>query len=279
MMNPYARRLVAFAFAILLMGGLAGCAEKLRELPLDLKDIPGIPPALLELPGLLDELGLPDLSQVADLPLLDELPLSAPEPGALVYRGPTERRLGVGERIPGTDIALVSIDDDGAEFRVAGLRSVRMVGDSLDYDGDWRGAQGLGYNLRLRIYRIGADHVRAAGVHQLTVRAADPQPAAVAMGDAVAMGGHVMHFPVVMSLVRGDAIEGTTFGYAGAEERGARLSGLPEGDYPFRKLGDSIRWRGTLRSGVSAEYNLRLLYYGNDEARIGGTVGVAIAPE
>jgi hypothetical protein len=273
MMKELSRRLALLVFAVLLLGGLAGCAEKLHELPQELREMPGVPPALQELPGLLEELGLPDLSQVTDLPLLADLPARVHEPGSLVYSGPTDRRIGVGERIPGTDIALVSIGSDGAEFRIAGLRSVRAVGDSLDYDGDWRGAQGMDYSLRLRIYLITADHVRAGGVQQLAVRDPAPQSA------DVELAGAVLHFPVVMSLVRGDPIAGTTFGYAGMEERGAKLSGLPDGDYPFRKLGDSIRWRGTLRSGVSAEYNLRLLYYGNDGARIGGTVGVAIAPE
>lgn len=276
MTRNFRYRLASAVFAILLTSGLTGCAERLRDLrqlPLDLQDIPGIPPALRDLPDILDELELPDLSQIADLPGLDALPSMAAVPGAVVYRGPTERRVNVGERIPGTDIALVSVGDDGAEFRVAGLRSVRMVGDSLDYDGVWGDAQGVDYSLRLRIYRIGANHVRAAGVHQLQVRDADPAP-----GDSD-LRGYVMRFPMAASLARGESIEGTTFGYVGSDQRGAQISGLPEGNYAYRKLGDSIHWQGTLRSGVSVEYNLRLLYYGNDNAQIGGTVGVAIAPE
>ena len=72
----------------------------LDELPLD--NLPGLPPALREVPGVLEELGLPDLSEIANLPELSDLPALRNEPGTVAFNGPLERGLRVGERLPGT---------------------------------------------------------------------------------------------------------------------------------------------------------------------------------
>ena len=174
----------------------------------------------------------------------------------------------------------MSVNAESAEFAIEGLRSVRVAGDSLDYDGGWiteAGASvaGTTYNVRLRLYRLGNDGVRAAGVHQL--RVADVQPIE---RDVPTEGDATVQFPFTVGAAPGESFAGTTFGYAGEAEEGAALSGLPAGDYPYRRTGDSIRWTGTLRddatTSVLARYNLRLLSYDATGARVGGVVTLAL---
>lgn len=237
------------------------------EIP-DLADIPGIPDSLKNVPGLLEDLELPDLSKIADLPGLSDLPAFQREPGTLSLRGPTDKKVEIGERIPGTDIELKAINDGIAEFHFSGQRLERTRGDSLDFAGPWPGTSDITYNLRLRIYNISNSNVRAAGVQQLIVSkiqpmSAPPQKARIEL-----------KFPHTASARVGELIDGTTFGYVGQHERGAEISGLAEGDYPYRKTGDSIKWNGLLRSDIPIEYRLRVLLAREESINVGGTVAV-----
>ncbi|MEX1018326.1 MAG: hypothetical protein WDZ49_01630 [Litorilinea sp.] len=236
-----------------------------------LTDIPGIPRELADVPNLLQELGLGDLANLEDLPGLDTLPFLRSEPGALVLRGPVERGVQVGERIPGTDIVLQGITEEGAVFEIAGMRSVRTYADSLDFDGDWPGVPGVSYNLRLRLYQISRDRVRAAGVHQVGILNVAPVVGGAQPGTPA---GQELSFPSTWGLAPGAAIPGTTFTYVGVHERGAEIGGLGEGIYPYHKLGDSVRWHGQLRPDIAADYQLRMLAYGADSARVGGIVTI-----
>jgi hypothetical protein len=244
----------------------------LPELPdlSQLPELPGIPESLRDLPDLLGQLGLPDLSQIPNLPQLEDLPGMQTPPGAIVFNGPTERRINIGEQLPGTDILLTNVSAAGAEFQIAGLRSVRAMGDSLDFDGVWPSANSVDYNLRMRIYYVGDNYVRAAGVHRFVVHNTQPARA------DVTLGGNTMKFPFTVSVNTGGTIAGTTLGYAGQEDRGGQISGLPEGDYPFHKIGDSITWKGYVRADIPAEFNIRMLYYDANGARVGGVVTLAI---
>ncbi|MBV7331488.1 hypothetical protein KFU94_25275 [Chloroflexi bacterium TSY] len=260
-------------FTILMLGA---CGDALPEVPnipipdVPLPELPGIPPALKEIPELIDELGLPDLSQFTDLPELEDLPLLSTPSGAIAFRGPSERRIDIGQHIPGTDMELVAVQNGEAEFRIAGQRSIRSMGDSLDFDGDWAEINGVSYNLRLRIYRVSESGVRAAGVHQLIVH--DVQPA---RGEINA-SAKTMSFPFTASSNAGDTLAGMTYGYVGENERGAEIAGLPSGDYPYHKMGDSLRWRGFLRPDIPIDYNVRILFYGTNSLRVGGVVHVAL---
>lgn len=257
---------------------LSGCGfgdlpevPKIPEMP-DLPNIPGMPQSLDELseqlPGILDELQLPDLSEIANLPDLTALPLTTTEPGAIVFQGPTEKQIRVGQRLPGTDIELVSVDDQGANFRIAGFNARRSVGDSLDFDGGWPGVEGITYTVRLRVYRVGTESVRAAGVHQMIVRNIDP-----VAGPAPQHDGYIM-LPFTIAAGAGEQLKGLTLGYAGASDRGGELTGLSQDEYPFRKIGDSLEWEGSLRSDIPVRYSLRVLYYDADGIRVGGTVSL-----
>ena len=127
------------------------------------------------------------------------------------------------------------------------------------------------HSARLRIYRVANDQVRAAGVHRLTIANASPQPG------NVDLGGHVLRFPYTVSAGTNQTFPGLTYGYGGQEERGAVLTGLDDDAYPYRKVGDSIRWTGTVRADLPVEYHLRMLYYSDESARVGGVVLISLS--
>jgi hypothetical protein len=237
---------------------LAAC--ELPRLPQEPADLPQLP----ELPSVIRDLGLPDLSQIPNLPDIGDLAQINVGPNAMAFAGPTEQQIGVGERIPGTDIELISTSDGSAEFRIAGLRATRSLGDSLDYEGEWPGVSGVNYSLRLRIYHVGSNNVRAAGVHRLVVD--NIQPAE----QAVRLTGSTLRIPYTASAADGETIKGMTLSYAGSDDRGAQLRGLPGDAYPYRKIGDSIQWSGRLRPDLLVEYNLRVLFYNSNSLQVGG---------
>lgn len=263
------KKQLAIALLLIVLLLSACSTPQLPEMP-QLPELPAIPESLRDLPDLLGQLGLPDLSDIPNLPQLEDLPGLQPPPGAIVYNGPTERLLNIGDRLPGSHIVLTNVTEAGAEFQIAGMRSVRAIGDSLDFDGAWPNGNGLDYNLRMRIYYIGDNYVRAAGVHRLVVHNVQPTRA------NVALSGNTLRFPFTVSVHTGGAIAGTTLGYAGMEDRGGQITGLPEGEYPFRKMGDSIQWEGYVRADIPAEYNIRMLYYDANGARVGGVVTLAV---
>lgn len=242
---------------------------QMPELPA-LPELPAIPQELQDLPNLARDLGLPDLGSISNLPSLEDLPAFQTPPGAIVYNGPTEHNLQVGDRLPGTDIVLAAITEDQAEFQIAGMRSLRTVGDSLDFDGAWPGIGGVEYSARFRIYYVGSSSVRAAGVHRIVIQNVQPTEA------NVTLSGYTMKFPFTVNVGVGELIAGTTLGYVGQGERGGEISGLPAGDYPFHKIGDSIPWKGFIRADVPATYTIRMLYYDANQAQVGGIVTIAL---
>jgi len=68
----------------------------------------------------------------------------------------------------------------------------------------------------------------------------------------------------------GQRLKGNSLGYVGTAERGAEFSGLPAGDFPYRKVGDSLRWRGFLRSDIPIEYNMRVVFYASSSVEVAG---------
>ncbi len=265
-------RLRFLTLILVAAGLLTGCFG--QELP-DMSDLPiPIPtnltlPNLENLPDYLKDLQLPDLSQIQNLPSLNDLPgLQAPDNGVL-FAGPTERKVEVGQTLPGTDIQLISVSNDGAEFTIAGLRSTRRAGDSLDFDGPWPNIDGVTYNARLRIYTVGDDSVRVAGVHRLVVENVNPTNGSPALSSSA-------QFPSTSTVAKGAIIPGTTFRYVGTDERGAQIGGLPEGDYPYFKVGDSLVWQGTLRDDIAARYMVRVLFYTENSLQIGGIIALAL---
>jgi hypothetical protein len=257
---------------LLVMLLLVSCSVPLpspEQLPFD---VPGLPANLDDLQDLMSELGIPDLSALGDVPGLEALGSLQTPPGGIAFQGPVEMGLTIGETIPGTFMTFVSTTEsaDGAEFEIGGLHSTRRLGDSLDYDGEWLGMEGMSYHLRLRIYRITDGEVRVAGVHRLVVENIEPQM------EPVDTTAHTLRFPHSVTTAAGEQFPGMTLGYTGQDEQGAVLSGLAEDEYPYLKLGDSVEWEGRLRPDVSVEYHLRMLYYQEANATIGGVALVSL---
>ena len=249
-------------------------APQMPKLPSP-RDLPGVDELLEQLPGfdldLLKELGLPDLSDIADLPQLVDLPTVDVAENAIVFAGPTEMRIETGDFIRGTDIQLAGIVDGRAEFLFSGLRAERIAGDSLDFDGSWPNIGGVDYLLRLRVYRVTEEYVRAAGVQRLVIQGIQPihQP-------AMALQENTLRIAYTGSVGLGEQLKGTTFGYVGQGEQGAEISGIPTGDFPFRKTGDSLRWQGMLRPDLPARFDLRIVHYGESSVQVAGIVSLQL---
>ncbi len=239
------------------------------------RNLPGVDELFDQLPGfdldLLGELELPDLSGIADLPQLVDLPGLDVGEGAIAFAGPTEMRIEVGESIRGTDIQLTGIVDGRAQFLFSGLRAERIAGDSLDFDGPWPNIAGVDYLLRLRVYRVTEEYVRAAGVHRLLIEGIQPihQP-------AMTMQGAPLKLPYTGLAGPGSQLKGTTFGYIGQAEQGAEISGIPSGDFPFRKTGDSLRWQGMLRPDLPSLFELRIVTYAESSVQVAGIVSLQL---
>ena len=239
------------------------------------RSLPGVDELLDQLPGfdldLLRELGLPDLSDIADLPQLVDLPSLDVAENAVAFAGPTAMRIEVGEFIRGTDIQLAGIVEGRAEFHFAGLRAERIAGDSLDFDGPWPNIGGVDYLLRLRVYQVTEEYVRAAGVHRLSIEGIQPihQP-------TMALQENLLKIPYTGSVGPGAQLKGTTFGYVGLAEQGAEISGIPAGDFPFRKTGDSLRWQGMLRPDLPSRFDLRLVHYAENSVQVAGIVSLQL---
>ncbi len=251
--------------------------------PSEYPPLPGIPEELRAIPDALAGMDLPELSGIA-LPGLDALGVLTAPPGGIVFAGPTAPQVAAGARLPGTDITYVgkggtlgevSAENEDAIFTIAGLRSARRVGDSVDFDGAWPGIPGSIYQVRLRIYAFNDNGVWLAGVQQLLLPNIAPERGRAPDGVVT------LRFPFVDGVEAdgSDTIHGTTFGYMGKYARGAQLSGPNESEYPYRAVGDSIAWQGTLRPEVGAKYDLRALAYGRESLRVGGTVALVMATE
>ena len=236
--------------------------------------LPAVDELLERLPDfdldLLKELGLPDLSDIVNLPQLADLPGLSLGENAIAFAGPTEMRIDIGESIRGTDIQLSGIVDGRAEFFFAGLRAERIAGDSLDFDGAWPSINGVNYNLRLRVYRVAEGYVRAAGVHRLVVEGIQP------VHQPVMLNEDAPKIPYTGSATVGQLMKGTTFGYAGFNEQGAEITGMLTGDFPFRKTGDSLRWQGTLRPDLPSVFNLRIVRYSESSVQVAGIVALQL---
>ena len=251
---------------------MAGCGFSIpTQLPVE---IPGLPSDWGELQGLMGEWGIPDLSELGNVPGLESLGGLQTPPGAIAFQGPVEMALRAGEVIPGTDIRFVQAEAGGsaAQFEIAGLRAPRQLGDSLDFDGAWPGVGGVSYQLRLRVYQISNGEVRAAGVQRLVIANITPTVANV----NVESGGTQFRFPHSVTAATGESFPGMTLGYEGQDERGAALRGLPDGEYPYRKMGDSVEWSGLLTPQIPIVYQLRVMYYQEANATVGGVVVLSL---
>ncbi len=115
------------------------------------------------------------------------------------------------------------------------------------------------------------DYVRAAGVHRMVIEGIQPihQP-------SMALQENTLKIPYTGSVGPGDQLKGTTFGYIGHGDQGAEISGIPAGDFPFRKTGDSLRWQGMLRPDLPSQFELRIINYGENSVQVAGIVSLQL---
>ena len=190
--------------------------------------------------------------------------------GDLTYAGPTELTIAAGEFVPGTRIQFVRAGADGAEVLIDGQKATKKVGDSLRWSGQV--TDGVALKVNLRILHISEDRLITSGLVNLSIKHPSPQP-----GEADQNRPVRYTVPVTYKVNKGDLLPGTTIRYAGPEEeKGAKLEGI-EG-YPFRAIGDSILWEGTLRSNVDVSLNVRVLFYNDSFMQVLGTATIGVTP-
>lgn len=187
----------------------------------------------------------------------------------LIYNGPTEQTVRMGESIPGTDLRYVGYSNDSAEVLIADQRALKKVGDSLD----WRGTPGAGVDVVLtqRILAANAERLQTVGTVKITVK--DVSAVAAQYPDQPALSYTVA---VGYTVRKGDSIPGTLIRYTGKTEDGAQFDGVS--GYPYRKMGDSVSWMGRLRSNVYLDTTLRVIAYGDDFVTLGGLAKIGLAP-
>lgn len=189
--------------------------------------------------------------------------------GTLMYRGPTEERVAAGTSMPGTSIRYVQNTSEGAEFLIADQRAIKKLGDSVLWKGN------LGPNLKadlgLRVALIQPEAVQLAGTAALDVQ--NVQPAAAPFPENSEI---VYRVPVTYNVKKGERIPGTLYTYDGQDAQGARIGGLPSGDFPYRQVADSLVWTGRLAEGVMLRLDLRVLFFTDQSLQVAGFATLAV---
>lgn len=186
----------------------------------------------------------------------------------LRFSGPTEASVEAGQALPGTAVRYVRETPDGAEFSIDDQRAIKKVGDFVG----WKGFLGRDFeaNLGLRLVYFSADKAQLAGSADLTVY--NPRPAAGPFPEKPVIAYRV---PATYSVERGATIPGTTLIYEGKTEQGARMGGLPPGDYPYRQTADSLVWMGRVNDGALLRLDLRVVVFTEQRLQLAGIATLA----
>jgi len=190
-------------------------------------------------------------------------------PLELLYTAPFETGIEKGSDLPGTGIRYVGLSDKGAEILIDDQTAFKQKGDSLD----WKGSpvENVDLDLTLRVLWVTEQTLHVGGTAQVTVR--DPRPEAASIPEVPVKYSNA---PVTYRVEKGDYIPGTLVEYVSKAEEGIELGGI-EG-YPYRKLGDSIIWKGKLREKVFLQLNVRVIFIAESFIRVAGTAAVLLAP-
>lgn len=191
-------------------------------------------------------------------------------PWELLYIAPFETGIEKGSDLPGTGIRYLGLSDKGAEILIDDQAAFKQKGDSLDWKGN--PVENVDLDLSLRVLWVTEETVYVGGTAKMTVR--DPTPAAASIPTEVPT--KYSNAPVTYRVEKGDSIPGTLVKYVGKAEEGIELSGV-EG-YPYRKLGDSIVWKGKLRERVFLQLNVRVVFIAEDFIRVAGTATLSLTP-
>jgi hypothetical protein len=191
------------------------------------------------------------------------VPGSSKTPDTLRYDLPTAITIDVGKSLPGTQIIYEGQGENGANILINGQRALKRKGDSLYWKGNL--ANGVLADLRLRVAWYTDDALYVAGTARIDIEQARPTAGSISTSSPVKFGGAAAY-----RVRQGSTIPGSTVTYEEKMSEEARLGGIA--DYPYRKVGDSIFWEGTLREGVYIRLDLRLLQYDTRYMRAGGLV-------
>ncbi len=191
------------------------------------------------------------------------------QPGApstrLSYTLPTTLTVKAGQALAGTDIIYQKMEGDNARVLIKGQPATKRKGDSVD----WKGSpmSGVAVDMRLRVVWYTEEELRLAGTVKVSVDEVDPKAGTLRTTSPLHFTG-----PVAYGVAKGARIPGTTLYYEGQTEEGAQLGGL--GEYPFRKMGDSILWEGQLRPGVYIRLDVRAVQFDDRSLRVAGLVNL-----
>lgn len=185
-----------------------------------------------------------------------------PAPARLTFNLPTALTIERGATLLNTNILYESSTQDGIYLLIDGQRALRRRGDSVR----WRGSPvpGADVELDLRVAWHTEDQVHLAGTAVVTVRDLMPQSGLVDTSSPMTFSG-----PVAYGIAVATHIPGTTLTYVGETEQGAELGGL-YGEYPYRRIGDSIVWEGRLRDGIYLRQELRTVHFDDRGLRVAG---------
>lgn len=187
---------------------------------------------------------------------------SGPNADKLSYNLPTTLSIERGAALYGTNIVYESFSEDGVWLVIDGQRALKRKGDSVSWAGSFRPETET--ELDLRVIWTTEEKVDLAGTAKVTVNNVVPQKRGIATTSPITFSG-----PVAYGVAKDSFIPGTTLSYVGATEQGAQLAGL-DADYPYRQIGDSILWEGTLRDGVYLRAELRTVQFDNNGLRLAG---------
>lgn len=194
------------------------------------------------------------------------LSYSGPNAEKLTYNLPTTLSIERGAALFSTNIVYESFSEDGVWLIIDGQRALKRKGDSVRWTGSFR--PDTETELDLRVIWTTEEKVDLAGTAKVTVNKVAPQKRGIVTTSPITFSG-----PVAYGVARDSYIPGTTLSYVGATEQGAQLAGM-DNEYPYRQIGDSIIWEGTLREGVYLRAELRTVQFDDNGLRLAGIATV-----
>jgi hypothetical protein len=227
---------------------------------------------------------------LADFPNRNSLPTRSPNSegtqqttdqrlpqNTLTYTGPMEKSVPAGSFLPRTNIKYVGVTPDKtAEVNISGQRAFKRIGDSLEWKGSF--LNGVEVQLRDRILWYSDQRLQLVGTIGLTIDNVSPKPSPIPQISDKSTPNLIVHkVPVIYQVKRGEAIPGTNLIYQGKTEKGVQLAGLPNDEYPYRLVGDTISWQGQIRPQVYLDLLLRTVAYNDNNLDLTGWATVIIA--
>ncbi|MHB1317221.1 MAG: hypothetical protein ACYCYF_01240 [Anaerolineae bacterium] len=181
---------------------------------------------------------------------------------SLTYSLPTTLAINRGEALLTTNIVYDSSTEEGINLLIGGQPAHKRRGDSVNWEGSFMPETQT--ELDLRIVWNTEEKVDLAGTAKVVVSQVAPQQGPIITTSPITFSG-----PVAYGVAKGSYIPGTTLTYVGKTEQGAELGGLFN-EYPYREIGDSIVWEGTLRAGVYLRVELRTVQFDDNGLRLAG---------